>query len=693
MERLRLELDAVVDVNHKGSLMGRCPICPGSETGNRHLSILPPGDKGRPYIRCYHAEHSLPEMRAALLKLGIDIRIASPSALPGATEEDKAARPSRRPPSEKALHRYADRLFEDDFFEFLDYLREKVGLSDSQIREEELGVGTWRNLPHITVPVRDIAGELAGVHLWNPFATGSQPKKSWIPGHKGAQHLLGAHKLARWRANWRIVLTEGASDYLANTALGIPCVAVMAGAGAIPSELDALAGREVVVGYDADPTGQQGARKVVGELLGAGAEEVWLADLRPVLSDDDHKDWRDWIVEESATAEDVLAFLQETVAGPTFNEIADAAIDEVDWEQKVRQKADDKLLDRAGKRLADADEAMEDWDEPPFVPDMKEELELVIPEIEWTVEGLHPSGGNTSPVGTYKAGKTVLELNLAKSLADGKPFLGHATHLADGGRVGWWNYELTTGQARRWMSQLDIEHPERITHLPLRGYPMPLGSDVIVDWAVEWLRSLNIKVWIIDPFAEAYDGEENSATEVKLFTRKIDEIKRRAGVPDVFLTLHTGHAEHEEGRERPKGSSKLPAWYDVGWYYTVHPDNDDLRFFRAHGRDVSVPNFAVRMDPLTRELSCDEVTKGMTRDVAAASSKAHWVAEIVARHEGINQGTLRDELGGGRHEKKDKWIALAEKLGLIRIERGPNNSLLHYPIPQENFKLHGEEDE
>jgi hypothetical protein len=313
---------------------------------------------------------------------------------------------------------------------------------------------------------------------------------------------------------------------------------------------------------------------------------------------------------------------------------------------------------------------------------MAEELALADEPVDWLVEGMHVRGTNTMVVAGFKVGKTVLALNLMRSLVDGDDFLGFETALRDDGtRVAWSNYELTTAQARIWVRKLGVENPGLISHLSLRGYPMPLAAKHVMDFMVDWLIEHNVKVWVIDPFAEAYDGDENDNSEVRTWLQCVNEIKRRAGVEDAYLIVHTGHGEQKPGRERARGASRLEGWSDANWYYTRVADSDDLRFLRAFGREVDQKSIVVRFDPTTLRLTRDEAASGRSHDQVVANQMVDRVVEKVVEKPGINKTELRAELDKGNNTSKDKWVAMAESTGRIRIEHGgPGRPQKHYPV-------------
>ncbi len=311
---------------------------------------------------------------------------------------------------------------------------------------------------------------------------------------------------------------------------------------------------------------------------------------------------------------------------------------------------------------------------------MKEELQIHDEPLVWTVERLHPRGLNTLLLAQFKTGKTTLALNLIKALADGELFLGHyKCALESAGRVAWWNFELDPRQARRWVRKLAISRPDRVCHLPFRGFQLPLDSPEVVEEMVSWLVERNVKVLVVDPFGAAFTGEENDNTEVKRWLAILDEIKRRAGIEDLFLIAHTGRAHAEEGREHARGATRLDNWADVRWIYTSDPAVPELRFLRAHGRDVDEPQCAVSFDTSTGRLVREDAAIA-SRDEAVVDRRAEEVIKLVRQNPGINQGELRRALGRGAQDAKDAAIARAVQRNGIRREKGATNAWLHYPV-------------
>lgn len=659
-----------------GSWRAWCPVHqPDGDRGKRNLVVLPPDHDAFPTFSC-DRDCAWPELRRELLARGV-----SRSLLRGAGREPAGVADGsedlRVPlPDKDRLQGWTANLLDDgtgwdeDRLPFLDYLQRECGLSDEQIRAEGIGLSNGITEPALrfrlclTVPYRDAAGDTVGLRLLNPLHLDPTRRKWWLSGH-GGKHLLGAHKVASWPADELVLFCEGESDYFASTALGLHAVAAP-GASVVPEDLSVLAGRRLVVCYDNDPTGRERAGKLAEALAAAGAEP-FVADIGQHLR---HKgaDVRDWLLHSELTAQQFREFI--ATAAPWKK--ADA---------ELQRLTAAELLRREARRTADAHEATALWEPPPSFETAAEELAEPDEPVTWTVTDLHPTGLNAILIAGFKVGKTTLALNLVRSLVDGAAFLdSYKTALPPEGRVAWWNYELDTRQARRWMRSLVLERPERLWHLPMRGYSLPFTSPAGMNWAVAELTRRKVRALVIDPFGAAYDGEENDNAAVRDWLRALDELKRRAGVEDVFLVVHTGRAEQIEGKERGRGATRLDDWADVRWTYVECDDKSGPRFFRAHGRDVDEGPFPVHYVHDNRWLYRDG-DQIIGRSQATRGRLVEQAVELVAGRPGINSTELRLALGAGNTECTVA-VRSAEVAGRIRWEPGKRGAK-HYYVAEE----------
>lgn len=334
---------------------------------------------------------------------------------------------------------------------------------------------------------------------------------------------------------------------------------------------------------------------------------------------------------------------------------------------RVRRQADRALRE---------EEAAATWRQPPWRPTLTAELAIPDEPVTYTVEDVLPTGGNVLLTAQFKAGKTTLVNELARCLADQDKFLGRfATHTE--GRIALWNYEVDARQYRRWLREAGFTHTDRVTVLNLRGYRMPVTHARIEDWAVEWLATHDVAVWVMDPFARAFVGSgssENDNTEVGNFLDTLDVIKERAGVGELVLSTHTGRVEMERGEERARGATRLDDWADVRWLLTR--DETGERYFRATGRDVEVPEGRLDFEPGSRRLTLaggDRYWEGRKREEDA-------VVEIIENHPGIGLNALRERATGMGHAKVKKAIESAQFMHRIYVEKSENGKTSrHFP--------------
>ena len=325
-------------------------------------------------------------------------------------------------------------------------------------------------------------------------------------------------------------------------------------------------------------------------------------------------------------------------------------------------------LQRDARKALDLEEAQAGFTWPESLYSLTDELDIPDEPVLYTVQHVMPTGTNVLLAAQYKAGKTTMMNNLARSLADGTPFLGRFNIADIEGRIALWNYEVDRPMFRRWLRDMKIHNTERITAFNLRGYRMPLLVKTIEDQVVEWLQRHEITFWVVDPFARAFvgSGDENSNNDVGQFLDTLDVIKRRAGVRDLVVPTHTGRSEMAEGAERARGATRLDDWADVRWLLTK--DKEGASYYRATGRDVDWPETQLAYDAPTRTLSMgDKSRKDLRSDQLLTA-----ICSVVRRQPGIGTRALRDEvrdlLGSMSVDRFNDARAVLKRNGTLRVE-------------------------
>lgn len=327
------------------------------------------------------------------------------------------------------------------------------------------------------------------------------------------------------------------------------------------------------------------------------------------------------------------------------------------WRREVRRRADDI-------------EHAQAWIAPTSVGDLGTWLEQPRRRVRFRIDGLLGVGHNATIVAQRKTGKTTLIDNLVRCYADGHPFLNRFEVTPTDRTVAIFNYEVEAEQYRDWLRETGIVNTNRVHVLNLRGVRLPLVSERVQAWVIDWLTERNVGLWVIDPYSRAYVGSVdngNDESQVGRFLDAIDVVKREAGVDESVMGVHTPKAEVEEGHETSIGSQRLEAWPDAMWYLTRQREKG-TRFLRAEGRDVELPERELNYDPLTRSLALD-LDSG-TRAQARVGEEVGVLVEFVRAHPGCSGREIKDEMGW-RSDRFDRVRKTARDMGLVRwVEAG-----------------------
>ena len=270
----------------------------------------------------------------------------------------------------------------------------------------------------------------------------------------------------------------------------------------------------------------------------------------------------------------------------------------------------------------------------------KDLLREEIPDVPYRVDRLWPVGGNVVLSAQAKAGKSTLAMNLTRALVTGQRFLGEFETSKPTGKIAIIDLELSRSHLQSWLGSIGVD-TEQVVVYPMRGRASAIAKAMLdpqarSEFATD-LREQGVEVLIIDPLSVLLNGagiDENSNTEVGGMLRNgIAGLREDAGISDVLVIHHSGHG----AKGRTRGASVILDWPDAIWTLTVDDsttdtDDDDAeaegassapRFLKAVGRDVDVPETALRFDIESKRLVAEKV--GTSR------SRLAWIRTMTRR--------------------------------------------------------------
>lgn len=349
-------------------------------------------------------------------------------------------------------------------------------------------------------------------------------------------------------------------------------------------------------------------------------------------------------------------------------------------EALLAEKTREVLLAKRARANAEKLFNAEAFTPPPFYTSLQDELLLPDEPIDWTVEGLHVVGSNTSITAGYKTGKTTLMLNLIKSLADGQEFLGAHAVRELSGNIGLLNFEVQPTTLLRNVRDIGISNTKKVAHVGLRGRRFDIMDDAVYEWLVGWARVCEVEVLILDPFSGAYRGEENSNSEVAAWTRRVDELKEETGISDLFLPVHTGRMEQVAGAERARGATKLDDWIDHRWVLARGKVEDGAqRYFNAEGRDIDYgEEKELAFDRANNALSYS-IFGGTRRNKATDTMKAE-IKLYVSTNPGCGKKDIYEDpsVHGGTDKIKAMIETMVKEGEIVRRDRATGGGWHHF---------------
>lgn len=213
-------------------------------------------------------------------------------------------RQDRPAPTNEQIEEWHERLMLDD--ELVMSFKDRRGIEDVTLDEFEIG---WSDEDRAyTVPIRDADGNLLNIRLYR-IDHQQGTTKIWSWGGKGmdASAIYPERVL---KENDRIIIAEGEWDALMLNQYGFPAVTGTTGAKQWQTKWNRkFTGKDVIVCYDRDKAGDDGAEKVVTELTGI-AHSVSVLELPLEWRERGGLDVTDYLYKLGNTAADFAALLK-----------------------------------------------------------------------------------------------------------------------------------------------------------------------------------------------------------------------------------------------------------------------------------------------------------------------------------------------------------------------------------------------
>jgi hypothetical protein len=316
----------------------------------------------------------------------------------------------------------------------------------------------------------------------------------------------------------------------------------------------------------------------------------------------------------------------------------------------------------------------------PEILTLSERLKRPQAPAEWRIEGWQPANSRVVLTAQYKAGKTTLTGNLARSLVDGAWWLDSAPTVPVERTVTILDFEMSERQIDEWLSDQGIKNTDKVVIVPLRGKASAfdiLDPVVRSEWAHR-LRGVQTEYCIFDclrPVMDALGLDEHR--DAGQFLVAFDTLLDEANVPDALMVHHMGHSG-----ERARGDSRIRDWPDVEWRLIRQDDEPSSpRFITAFGRDVDIYESGLKYDEATRHL---RLVKGSRKDAAARDAipdVVAWVGDALEPLSGYQVEQIRKAKMSPHSEKAVRDALVHAHLdGLLLATPAPRNAT-KYSVP------------
>jgi hypothetical protein len=281
----------------------------------------------------------------------------------------------------------------------------------------------------------------------------------------------------------------------------------------------------------------------------------------------------------------------------------------------------------------------------------------------WLIESLWSAGAVGVIGGAPKCAKSWLALEMAVSVASGRPCLGRYA-VAEAGPVLVFSAEEAPAQVRQRLDHLararGADFDRLDVHL-IAEHSLRLDRRDDLGRLRATLSAHRPKLLVLDPWVRLQRVDENKASEVSAILGALREVSRQFALP-IVLVHHARKGGADQPGEGLRGSSDFHAWGDSNLY--VRRRGDRIVLSVEHRAAAAPPSVALSL------VADDGPVRLEVLDAAADDPELPLRDRILRALEGNaprRRADLRDALGVRTH---DLGQALRELEAAGRITEG-----------------------
>jgi hypothetical protein len=211
------------------------------------------------------------------------------------------------------------------------------------------------------------------------------------------------------------------------------------------------------------------------------------------------------------------------------------------------------------------------FEEPFTVLSLQDLRNWQMPDREWVVESLIPTGSLSLLSGREKAGKSLFLIDLVASVAGGEPFLDRETSAGPAMLLFLEDHPGDVRDRMRKRAQDQSQLP--VYFLPADGsladVRFSLTDGTSLGRLAETVERYQLRLLAIDPLRETHDLAENDADQMAPIIRPLRQLAHQLNVAIVLA-----HHQNKSGESR--GSTAIRASVDQELHWSIDEDSPDL---------------------------------------------------------------------------------------------------------------------